>query len=93
MVVYGDLEFSNGAGVDEAEAVSIVLLDGELGLSRVVVTGIAAIISVRRTIKATLVSMVRTQVTFGRLLRIGPLNEPIVRNGLSIFVARSKITW
>jgi hypothetical protein len=46
VVVYGDLEFAKGAGVDEAEAVSLVLMDGELGQGRIAVTGIAAIISI-----------------------------------------------
>jgi hypothetical protein len=46
VVVYGDLEFSKGARVDEAEAVSLVLFHGELGLSRITFTGIPAVISV-----------------------------------------------
>jgi len=46
MVVHRDLEFCKGAGVDEAEAVSLVLFYGELCQTRIVVTGIPAVISI-----------------------------------------------
>ncbi len=52
VVVYWNLEFTKGAGVDDAKAISFILGYGDNYSSWVVLTGISTIVIVRGAIKA-----------------------------------------
>ena len=89
MVVNRELEFPKCPDVYESKAISLALCDSESGLSRVVLAVISTVIAIRSAIKASNVSIDRG--TAQEILQVCSLNQPIVRNRLSVLVPGSQI--